>query len=558
MLTALKHFGSYNYTDVCTLGDAGMPLVAVGWSGVSFREVDGTPLSRNEIDAREYFPELKDFDWPERGSRAELDSLLFQASRFRKVERPSGLSGAISELIREYPRAPQRACLRGEWDTQEIKQKIQKIAEREIKSDSSPGVPLSCLGSTNGKVRNENMQLLVESTYARLELLSRVELSTDVTAVDLVEMGLCDPVRLFVKQEPHPRRKIESRRFRLISSVSLVDQLVERILFGYQNKLEIQSWRTCPSKPGMGLSESSQAKAIWDDIKYKHSIREAAEADISGFDWSVQEWELMADVEMRISLGGFHAKAAQAARNRFKCLSLSLFQLSNGRLIAQTLPGLMKSGSYCTSSSNSRIRCLMAKLIGSPWCIAMGDDSIEGWVDDARSAYHALGHECKDYVLCEADYSRSGKRLKSVNFCSHLISEEKFYLTSWPKTLMKYLSSTKPELVNLQAELGSNPMWPKIYKYLRRKGLACDKDSEENGKLTEGISGNYDEEITTKPEEEGQQQQQSIKTGSPWDEDCISPDQPRFSVCTPAVPFWNGAGWNFPNGRDGIVSAVNF
>lgn len=404
------------------------------------------------------------------------------------------------------------------------------------------------------------MQLIVEATYARLELLSRIELSASVTAVDLVEMGLCDPVRLFVKQEPHPRRKIESRRFRLISSVSLIDQLVERILFGYQNKLEIQSWRTCPSKPGMGLSESSQAKAIWDDVKHKHSTCYAAEADISGFDWSVQEWELMADVEMRISLGGFHEKAAIAARNRFRCLSLSVFQLSNGRLIAQALPGLMKSGSYCTSSSNSRIRCLMAQLIGSPWCIAMGDDSIEGWVEKAKEKYYELGHECKDYVLCDSVYSKVGKSLRSLNFCSHLISEEKFYLTSWPKTLMKYLSSPKPEIANLQAELGTSPMWPKIIKYLRRKGLACDKITKENGENPTRITCDNKEEISKESWEEEQlkEQQPTEPRSYPWNENCCSSTQPRFPVCATSIPFWNGDGWYFPNEWDGIVPTLNF
>lgn len=335
------------------------------------------------------------------------------------------------------------------------------------------------------------MQLVVEAVYERLELLSNVKLSDDVTAIELVEMGLCDPVRLFVKQEPHPKRKIVSRRFRLISSVSLIDQLIERLLFGYQNRLEIALWETCPSKPGMGLSVPTQAQSIWKDLAMKHTLCAAAEADISGFDWSVQEWELMADVEMRIALGSFDSKVANAARNRFRCLALSVFQLSNGTLIAQGVPGLMKSGSYCTSSSNSRIRCLMAKLIGSPWCIAMGDDSVEGYVNNAREKYQRLGHDCKDYVPCKVSYLHGGA-LKEVNFCSHLISEGKYYLTSWPKTLMRYLCSPKREYSNLEAELYGCPKWGKIKSYLCRLGLADDK-----------ISGDReDEQSKTKSNEE--------------------------------------------------------
>lgn len=299
-----------------------------------------------------------------------------------------------------------------------------------------------------------------------------MDLSSPPNVVDLVRLGFCDPVRLFVKQEPHSRAKVEQRRFRLISSVSLIDQIVERMLFGYQNNMEIAMWRTCPSKPGMGLSLSEQAESIWKDLEHKHSIESASEADISGFDWSVQSWELEADVEMRISLGSFPAKLANTARARFHCLANSVFQLSNGTMIAQGLPGLMKSGSYCTSSSNSRIRCLMAELIGAPWCIAMGDDSIEGYVENARGKYHALGHMCKDYVPCETDCS--GKLL-SANFCSHYLSSGKFYLTSWPKTLVKYFSSPAPNFSDLEVELLDSPVWPRIRKYLCRVGLGPDK-----------------------------------------------------------------------------------
>lgn len=137
----------------------------------------------------------------------------------------------------------------------------------------------------------------------------------------------------------------------------------------------------------------------------------------------------------------------------------------------------MKSGSYCTSSSNSRIRCLMAELIGSPWCIAMGDDSVEGFVDNAREKYEALGHTCKDYVPCSTDSDGS---LQSVNFCSHLIASKTYYLTSWPRTLVKYFSSPNPQFDDLETELSRSPVWPRISKYLRRVGLAPDKINGQN------------------------------------------------------------------------------
>jgi hypothetical protein len=221
-----------------------------------------------------------------------------------------------------------------------------------------------------------HLDFIVKAVTERLFLLAETELH-GLSPVELINQGCCDPVRLFVKQEPHTLKKINEGRYRLISSVSLVDQIVERMLFGPQNRAEIALWDTIPSKPGMGLTLKSQARKIFGDLLVKHTHCPAYEADISGFDWTVQDWELWADVEIRIKLCSAGVNLAQCMRNRFYCFMNSVFQLSDGTLIQQCSPGVMKSGSYCTSSTNSRVRCLMAEIIGSPWCIAMGDDSVE-------------------------------------------------------------------------------------------------------------------------------------------------------------------------------------
>lgn len=301
------------------------------------------------------------------------------------------------------------------------------------------------------------------------------------TASQLVREGFCDPIRLFVKQEPHSKKKLDEHRYRLISSVSIADQIIERMLFGPQNQLEIASWSTIPSKPGMGLSLRTQADLLWSDLKCKHSMTAACEADISGFDWSVQEWELWADLSCRVMLCvDMHDKLRNLMVNRFRCFMLSCFQLSDGSLYEQVQPGLMKSGSYCTSSSNSRIRCLMGKLIGAPWIIAMGDDSVEGYVPNAREKYEALGHTCKDYKPCEIDHT--GKLLR-VGFCSHELSQGKFWLTSWPKTLYKFLDSPNESYEELEREIGTAPVWPRVKRYLSQVGLVPDKILHEEAKL---------------------------------------------------------------------------
>lgn len=246
----------------------------------------------------------------------------------------------------------------------------------------------------------------------------------------LVQQGLCDPVRLFVKDEPHNVAKLSEGRVRLIMSVSLVDQLIERLLYTEQNKAEIKAWTDIPSKPGIGLHDGG-IDAILDSVVPHYS--EAAEADVSGFDWSVQEWELNADAEMRIKLAFAPNKESRVVfdslvRGRTYCLARTLYSLSDGRLIAQRRPGVQLSGSFNTSSTNSRIRALLTRLVGARWCIAMGDDCVESYVEGAIKRYNELGHTVKFYKKCEDN---------RFEFCSQIFDVEK--RKAWPASLDKML-----------------------------------------------------------------------------------------------------------------------
>jgi hypothetical protein len=253
----------------------------------------------------------------------------------------------------------------------------------------------------------------------------------NLSAEELVEGGFCDVVRLFVKNEPHSASKIEQGRFRLISSVSLVDQIVERLLFSRQNHKEIDNWTVIPSKPGIGLDLDEQTEAVWKHVRKLAGPATVASSDASGWDWSVQGWELEAEAEMRIALadttGGIFA---DLVRKRFRCLSLSVFYLSDGRMFAQTIPGVMKSGSYVTGSSNSRIRKLASDLVGAEWCISMGDDAVEAVVKDAVAKYEQLGHSIKGYDI---DFT--------FEFCSHIFTGGPVVIpTNWGKSLYRLLS----------------------------------------------------------------------------------------------------------------------
>jgi len=284
----------------------------------------------------------------------------------------------------------------------------------------------------------------VDCVVERLWILGNIDVSK-YSPEELVLIGACDPVRLFVKQEPHKIAKIQTKRFRLISSVSLIDQLVERVLFGVQNRVEISMWEMIPSKPGIGLTDE-MAKKVFLNTRMASSLGPLAEADISGWDWSVQAWELEADVEIRIQLcKGLHSCASNAMRARMFCLANSVFSFSDGHMIAQVYPGLMKSGSYLTSSSNSRMRVFDHYVLAtqSPtWVQAMGDDSVE--VDISRPGksgaelYESLGKTVGMYNLCPRDAS---DRVESFEFCSQRFGIGCAVPLNWPKMLAKFVSN---------------------------------------------------------------------------------------------------------------------
>lgn len=249
-----------------------------------------------------------------------------------------------------------------------------------------------------------------------------------------MERGLCDPCKLFVKQEPHKLVKLQEGRVRLIASVSIVDNIIARLLFGLQNDTEIENWEDCPSKPGMGLHDEGLSQ-LDKEVRNKMVSSLLVEADISGWDFSMQEWDFDEDLERRAHLnGGKDTLWYKVAKSHFYCMQRKLFVLSDGTLLEQQQPGIMPSGWYLTSSTNSFVRNLNSYHVQFPWhdvdswSIAMGDDSVEKYVPNGAEAYLLLGKRCKMYDTIE----------RSFEFCS----------TSFPVVGLGYPVNIDKLLVN--------------------------------------------------------------------------------------------------------------
>lgn len=306
------------------------------------------------------------------------------------------------------------------------------VAVDALVPDSSPGYPWMRLFRTNQEmVDTLGREVLAAAALRRVEQLSCTQTFESSQGLhgpgvmQSIQSGLADPIRVFVKNELHSSEKVKQGRMRVICSVSVIDQLVERLLFTAQNKAELSVYACIPSKPGLGLHDEG-LEILKQDLQ---AFDFPVETDVSGFDWSVKGYMLAMDADMRVRLADQPTLEWTAAvYARFAQLSRALFVFSDGRAISQIRPGLQKSGSYNTSSTNSRMRILLAYLVGSTRAIAMGDDCVEEYASGAAENYARLG------LLIKA-YERTSLH-EGIEFCSTLFSHS----GAWPVNPLKVVA----------------------------------------------------------------------------------------------------------------------
>lgn len=363
--------------------------------------------------------------------------MQYQAAQRKATLQPANLFEAIKSVVKQYPKSPVPSWAEGdEINVDHLRTSIQWQADHGVVKESSPGIPYKLFGSSNHQVLTDHGSFIARCVVERLQLISTTpfeELSS-YSSFDLAAKGFCDPIRVFVKNEPHSLVKMKQGRFRIISSVSLVDNILQRCVFDIQDRTEISAWTTHPSQPGLGFTKSMTTRFL---SQLPRGV--VAEADVSGWDWSVQGWELEAEAAMRsLLLENPTPLFVDILRKTMYILSKSLFSLSDGSLYAQSAPGIMKSGAKITSSSNSRIRVLAHHLLNptNPWCLAMGDDSLETPFPDACARYAALGHPTKMFT----------EKLDEFEFCGHFYDRVKSTCrpANVKKMMVRYCALSSP------------------------------------------------------------------------------------------------------------------
>lgn len=385
-----------------------------------------------------------------RGPEAELRSLMFQVGRVRKGPIPpdSVRERARRLLYDSYHEAGVSFCSENTylgWDLTDagIRLRVEAIVDGgRIKSDANPGVPLVDFAKTNGNVIEDFRGLLIELCCARLRLWRDTPHSyvLGLSPQQMIELGLADAVRLFVKNEPHSREKLDQGRFRLISSMSLINQVCERFLYTELNDREVDHWDVCPSAIGIGFTNDMNFD-VWRRL---YAVPGKMQNDVSGWDFNVYCWKAMDATEVNIQLKRASEMRANMMRNATWAIMDKVFALSDGRLLITNEPGIMTSGSFITGQLNSKMRQLakvhaalknFPDLERAPFGMACGDDCIEQLVpgeslEQRVAAYTWLGFRLTD--VAEVD--------KSFEFCSHFyLGGSIAPLTTWPRCFYRLI-----------------------------------------------------------------------------------------------------------------------
>lgn len=335
---------------------------------------------------------------------------------------------------------------------------------------SSPGYPFMFEAPTIGDWLKFNGAEFDEIQLKRLWIL-----------VSSLFSGSLDSLwRVFIKVEPHKIAKRDSGRWRLIMCPPLHVQVAWQMVFAKQNDREVELAFHLPSQQGMQLCGGAW-KHFYGTWKQK---RLTVSADRSAWDWSCSEWMIETDLKLRSRL------VYGSDVCRWMSMALKLYDdafrspkllLSDGSILRQDFPGVMKSGCVNTISTNSHCQvflhllyCNQQNMHYEPLLSAVGDDTLQheqhvapiSWyarygvvIKQVVKGYEFVGHKFSDagpvpcynakhiyrYIYCPEDiefdllesylylYSQSDEWFKfwstiaELSGMSHLVKSRQFY-----------------------------------------------------------------------------------------------------------------------------------
>lgn len=232
----------------------------------------------------------------------------------------------------------------------------------------------------------ERVEILRQMVKARLDLLISGEL-------------VADNIKVFVKQEAHKAKKLEDGTYRLISAVSLVDTMIDRILFGWLARNVLATAGKTPCLVGW-----SPVRGGWRQLNDRFRNKPVVCLDRSAWDWTVQGYLVDCWLLFLENIAYGHAEWwRKAVRARFELLfEKAVFQFEDGTIVKQPIRGVMKSGCFLTIILNSlsqsilhyiaNARCGQRMSLKQP--LTIGDDTVQesfDWLEEYALRMEELG-----------------------------------------------------------------------------------------------------------------------------------------------------------------------
>lgn len=265
----------------------------------------------------------------------------------------------------------------------------------------------------------------------------------------------------------------------MISSVSVIDQMVERFFFQAYTDAEGDCYPNLPCKKGIGFSKE-HAQMIGDRV---YTISETlgvppVASDVKGWEknFSLQMAETHCDVMKGTATNRGDCQTTLDRVCEWWALSLvsTPYVLDDGTLIDYEDLTVQRSGDFLTTSSNSSGRGACAEAVGSVYNTA-GDDCLE-WttktLDELKEAYAELDVPVRDVETHRKD---------SFLFCSHRFERQAdgswdCWLETWERMLYESSFSKLSDLsthANYMSEIEQMPDQnqdkARIVGYLKRR-----------------------------------------------------------------------------------------
>lgn len=425
--------------------------------------------------------------FPPRGATAEKQSLAVHMNKVgklydRKTVTPS--KEAIKKVIDMVGLSVKRD--RFDFTAETVWAKID-VYEETYNKDASPGAPFHILGSTKGAVMDEWGTDIKKVAFFRVMMRIFVFLVckelgikiSDLSASQLFELGLMDPIRLMIKEEPHSLKKQLEGRFRIIWVCSIGDEMADKVCLEL-DKICIANWQFIPMKAGCPMGTATGDSNI---VKFLMKHPHVKSRDVTNWDWLYNETNYRMGAIARF--GVTNREWVDVYENDFGSENWYWAQLrmmvavhmrkmivfSDGTVYEQMFAGIGPSGNGGTTNNNNfgnmvvHAEVCVQLGVDRPAMLVYGDDAVtsanESIVEQEDGILESLGV----YVKPESvRISKNSGTHHELEFCSRLYSyneEKKLYKVKFlglEKTLSSFLHGRLDDerLLGVEGVLGKN------------------------------------------------------------------------------------------------------